>query len=510
MEKILIIDDEELNRTATEMTLKRAGYKVFTADSGEHGLELMKDRKYDLILLDIDMPEMSGLETLEIIRDTPRFANAKVVFLTASGFREDVTEAIRLGAMDFLRKPCTPAILLERVQHALARVGKDTVMIVDDELMNLQAVKTIFGIRYQVLTAKSGEEALELLKNHRVDLFLLDLHMPEMDGLELFDHIRDIPWAEDLPVIFLTGDTEPETEIKIFRAGAMDYLKKPVIAQVALQRVNRILELKHLQDSMSDELDEMYRKLAEKPGWKRSAEKDPAGGAAPEDKSQDPGNSQSNTLQREGQEEERNAPVDIGVVRELKNQFVEALLATLAEKDPAAVEHARRVGRYAGEIARRMGKTETEAEEIADAGLLCDIGKIGLPKKLLEKTERLKGDDLLIYQNHVGIGANILENIQAFPEYAIAAHWHHERYDGQGYPDGKLAGEIPEIARIVGVADSYETMISDQGYRNGLPKSMAREEFEKDEGRRYDPRIARIMVQIIDESMGEETEKTDE
>ena len=502
MEKILIIDDEELNRTATEMTLKRAGYKVFTADSGERGLELMKERKYDLILLDIDMPQMSGLETLEIIRDTPKFANAKVVFLTASGFREDVTEAIRLGAMDFVRKPCTPAILLERVQHALARVGKDTVMIVDDELMNLQAVKTIFGIRYHVLTAESGAEALELLKNHRVDLFLLDLHMPDMDGLELFEHIREIPWAEELPVIFLTGDTEPETEIKIFRAGAMDYLKKPVIAQVALQRVNRVLELKHLRDSMTDELEEMYRKLAERPGWKRNTEKEQQVSAEMGAKIQNAQNkSESEDRQTDGP---GNISVGIRVVRELKNQFIESLLAVLAEKDPASVEHSRRVAKYAGEIAKRMGKTEAETEKIYDAGLLCNIGKIGLPKKILETQERLKGDDYLVYQNHVGIGANILEKITAFPEYAEAAHWHHERFDGQGYPDGKLAGEIPEIARIISVADNYERMTSGQGYRNALPLSVAREEFEKDSGRRFDPRIAKIMVGMIDDAMVEE------
>ena len=128
-----------------------------------------------------------------------------------------------------------------------------------------------------------------------------------------------------------------------------------------------------------------------------------------------------------------------------------------------------------------------------------DIGKIGIPDGIINKTTRLTDEEYQIIKTHPIIGADILQNISELPELVLGARWHHERYDGKGYPDGLKGSEIPEMSRIIGVADAYDAMTSNRSYRDVLPQSVVRKEIEKGKGSQFDPVFADMMLQLIDE-----------
>lgn len=451
-EKILIIDDEQLNLKMTRHYLE-ANYEVWCATSGSEGLAILRDTKIDLVLLDLDMPQMDGMMTLQKIREDEQLRDIKVVILTASGLRTDVTEAIHLGALDFIKKPVFPAELNTRVKRALQQERKDRLLVVDDDRMNLTMAGKLLGMRYDVHCESSGRDALDYLKNHTPDLILLDLHMPDMSGLDVMEHLRDMEGVSEVPVIFLTADDDRQTEVAIFKAGAMDYIQKPFAAEVVIRRISRILELYHYQHSLQAEVDKTVAKLRE-----------------------------SNRK-----------------VSNLTTQVMLTLASAIDAKDTYTKGHSVRVAQYARELARRMGKSEEEMSDIYYIGLLHDIGKIGVADQIINKPERLTKEEYDEVKAHPVIGAEILDNISEIPGISIGAHWHHERYDGGGYPDGLAGTAIPEVARIICVADAYDTMTSKRQYRDVMSQAAVRAEFVRGRGTQFDPEITDHMLAMIDE-----------
>ncbi len=189
-------------------------------------------------------------------------------------------------------------------------------------------------------------------------------------------------------------------------------------------------------------------------------------------------------------------------VERLSEQMMVALANTIDAKDKYTSGHSMRVAEYAREIARRAGKSEQEQQEIYYIGLLHDIGKIGVPNRIINKSTGLTEEEYEVMKDHPRIGAEILENMTEIPELKVGAHWHHELYDGTGYPDGLKGEEIPEIARIIGVADAYDAMTSKRSYRDVLSQEAVKKELEKGRGSQFDPQFAEIMLEI----MAEDTE----
>lgn len=450
---ILVVDDDNMSMKMTELILQENGYTAVTANSGECALEILRQGGIDLVLLDIEMPGMSGIETLDVIRGDQQLKDMKVIFLTVMMVEFYKQEASRLGAADFVQKPVLPVELVSRISKVLRASEKQRILVVDDDSMNLRFAKRMLGDYYEISCVSSGSEALATIGDFMPHLALLDLHMPEMNGYELLAEIRKIPQFEDLPVVFLTADNDRETEIQVFKAGALDYIQKPFIADVVLHRLNRILDLKRLQSSLQDEVEKQTAELSE------SRRK----------------------------------------VTNLSLQVVTTLASTIDAKDKYTNGHSIRVAKYSRELGRRMGKTPQELEEIYFIAMLHDIGKIGIPDAIINKTSKLTDDEYNTIKTHPGIGAEILKNISEMPNMEIGAHWHHERYDGRGYPDGLKGSEIPEIARIIAVADAYDAMTSRRSYRSALPQEVVRGEIEKGKGLQFDPQIADKMLDMIDD-----------
>lgn len=451
-ERILVIDDDIVNLKIAEHVLEK-DYNVTCAKSGMEGIDILKSNDIDLVLLDLYMPEMNGMDVLAKIREDASISAVKVVILTSSGMKTDVTEAIQLGALDFIKKPFFPTEFLDRIKKVLNIAKKDNILVVDDDKMNLAIVHKMLGIRYDVTCVSSGMDAISYLNNNVPDMILLDLHMPEMNGLEVLEKIREQDKLSDIPVVFLTADNDRKTEIDIFKAGAMDFIQKPFIAEVVIQRISRILELYHYQKSLQQEVDRKTAELRE-----------------------------SNRK-----------------VTNVLSQMMMALGSAIDAKDAYTNGHSERVARYSGELARRMGKSTQEINDIYYIGLLHDIGKIGIPDYIINKAGKLTEEEYELIKNHPNIGADILSSITEMPGISFGAHWHHERFDGKGYPDGLAGEDIPEVARIICVADAYDTMTSKRVYRDILPQKVARDEILKGRGTQFDPVIADYMLEMIDE-----------
>ncbi len=183
----------------------------------------------------------------------------------------------------------------------------------------------------------------------------------------------------------------------------------------------------------------------------------------------------------------------------LFSETAEALAQAIDAKDKYTHGHSSRVAEYAKEIAKRAGLPEEEINDIYFAALLHDVGKIGVPDAIINKEGKLTDDEYQAIKEHPKLGNEILRNITQSPTLRIGAYYHHERYDGKGYPIGLKGEEIPEIARIIAVADTYDAMTSKRSYRSTLPQSVVRSEIEKGIGTQFDPRFAKIMLSIIDE-----------
>lgn len=196
--------------------------------------------------------------------------------------------------------------------------------------------------------------------------------------------------------------------------------------------------------------------------------------------------------------------------KRLFEQTATALVNAIDAKDKYTHGHSSRVAEYSRKIAEALGKSEDECQEIYYAALLHDVGKIGIPKEIINKEGKLTKEEYEVIKQHPVMGKQILSSISEYPYLSIGANHHHERYDGKGYPD-KLKGEdIPEIARIVAVADAYDAMTSKRSYRDPIPQQKVREEFVKGAGAQFDPEFAKIMLHLIDlDSEYEMKEKAD-
>lgn len=186
-------------------------------------------------------------------------------------------------------------------------------------------------------------------------------------------------------------------------------------------------------------------------------------------------------------------------VERLSEQIILTLAKTIDAKDTYTNGHSERVAAYSKEIAARMGMSESRQQEIYHMGLLHDIGKIGISDAIINKPGRLTDEEYRAITEHPEIGEKILANISEFPDVSIGAKYHHEKYDGTGYPDKVKGEDIPFPAMIIGIADAYDAMTSKRSYRNILPQQVVREEIKKGKGTQFHPKCADIMLQMIDE-----------
>ncbi|MBR6302384.1 MAG: response regulator [Lachnospiraceae bacterium] len=332
-------------------------------------------------------------------------------------------------------------------------MGKETlILVVDDAEINLKIAEKIISREYSVECVSSGEDCLAYLMDHNPDLILLDLHMPELDGFEVMEKLNASANWKDIPVIFLTADSDHDSEIQGFELGAMDFITKPFVAEVMMKRVARVLELSTLQKNLVSEVKKQTAVA-----------------------------------------EERREKVE-----QMSIRMIQAFATTLDAKDAYTNGHASRVAQYAAALAKKLGWDAERIESLKSAAILHDIGKISVPDRVLNKTGRLSDEEFGMIKAHTHVGSDILEKTGLFDFAQDVARHHHERYDGTGYPD-RLSGEnISCEARIVGIADAFDAMSSKRVYRPALPLPSIKDELIKGKGTQFDPTFADIFIEMFE------------
>ena len=323
---------------------------------------------------------------------------------------------------------------------------KKIILIVDDDRMNLVTAQNLLVEEYKVVGVNSGKQAFKYLAKHTPDLILLDIFMPEIGGFDVMKQLQEHDEWRKIPVIFLTADRKSETETECFRLGAYDFITKPFEPTVMLNRVRRTIELDGYRRNLQQRLDEKTRE------------------------------------------------VELVTI-----QAITTVANTIDAKDDYTKGHSLRVAYYAEHLARKIGWSEEEVQNIHYIALLHDIGKIGVPDSVLNKPFKLTDVEFELIKNHTVRGAEILKDIKMFPNVSLGAKYHHERYDGTGYPNALKGEEIPMVARIIGIVDSYDAMTSNRVYRKRLQDEIVRQELIKGKGTQFDPYLVDRFLELIDE-----------
>ena len=458
--RILYLDDDIFDCRMLSVLLKNTGAVVHTVLTAEDLYKKIESEGYDIIMIDHMMPEYDGITVLQQLRDRHLCDNTPVIAITGNNLASAKSNYIEMGFDEYVAKPIRKNKLLNAIAECLGikpdvddNDRRPHILVVDDNELNLMLVENILSEEYRISTALSASDALDTLKTDLADMILLDLHMPGISGYEFIEIIKKDEQLKDIPIICLTSDNGSDAELKCFVMGVMDFITKPFVAEIMRMRVSRILELDRLQNELKYEVEKQTIKLRE----------------------------HSRRFER------------------LTTQIMLTLASTIDAKDKYTNGHSVRVAEYSKMIAKQLNLSRQVQDDIYYMGLIHDIGKIGVPDEIINKTSRLTDEEYAIIKTHTTIGGEILEKMSEMPDIALGARYHHERFDGKGYPEGLKGEQIPMVARIIGVADAYDAMTSNRSYRKALPQEVVRSEIVKGIGTQFDPIFAEVMLKIIDD-----------
>jgi response regulator RpfG family c-di-GMP phosphodiesterase len=348
------------------------------------------------------------------------------------------------------------------------------ILVVDDEpnvLLVLERVLERAG--FDATTAPDGETALRLFRERGADLILSDLVMPGMDGIELLRRARELD--RGVAFILLTGVSSIQDVASALELGADHYLRKPFDVEEVRFAVDRALRYSRLVRE-----NEALRRLAGS-----SAETGPAWEAAPVPSPAEPRPAAATV------------ELELGDMLQLVSSVVD-----LRYGDPG--RHSSRMVRLTAAIGRRLGLEEDTLSALSTAAVLYDLGNFGIPDRILEKRGPLSAEEYEVVKRHPTIGAQIVARSASLRAVVSGVLHHHERWDGGGYPDGLAGPEIPLIARILAVADTFVAITTDRPYRPRRPARVALQELRRGAGTQFDPAVVDATLAVLaDEGPGE-------
>lgn len=359
---------------------------------------------------------------------------------------------------------------------------RPTILVVDDERGPRESLRIILKSNYHVLTARTGAEALEILRTSPVNLVTLDLNMPGLRGEEMMHTLRrDFPATE---IIVITGWGSVESASQAVRHGIADYLQKPFDVVQVTAAVTRALVRQMGRCRMAAFLQSLGNTL----GRGREIARILA------DLDSSPflhGQLQGAIDQAFQHAEQVAEPLQ-------RLQMLEVLAETIEAKDEFMLGHARRTAYFAALLTDRLCLSTDLRERIRIAAFLHDIGKVGVPEELLAKPGPLDGEELEIVENHADVGARIVLPLGMDSDVAEAIRHHHERWDGRGYPDGLEGDTIPLASRVVSLADTLDAMTCARPYRPARDREKALAEIRRCAGSQFDPELAKEFCALME------------
>ncbi len=343
------------------------------------------------------------------------------------------------------------------------------ILIVDDEKLNRELLEDLMAsFGHEPEMARDGVEALAKLKLD-IDLVLLDVMMPVMDGFEVARRIRENPDTSDLPVVMVTALTSKEDRLLAVQAGANDFITKPIDKTELQVRTESLLKMKEAQDTIK-----RHRVMLEETVQARTA-------------------SLRQALEETAEAQRRTHGAHLDTIRRL------AIAAEYKDEDTAA--HINRMSSYCAIIARVLNLPPGEVELILHASPMHDVGKIGVPDIILLKPGKLTSEEWAIMKEHTIFGGRILGEAEddLIKAGEIIALSHHEKWDGSGYPKGLKGENIPLIGRIAAIADVFDALTSNRPYKKAFSNEKAYEILREGRGTQFEPKVLDAFFERLDE-----------
>jgi len=361
--------------------------------------------------------------------------------------------------------------------------GLNHILVVDDEPMIREILReTLEQEGYRVSEAENGKVAYDKIHEIGYDLVLTDVKMPVMDGFTLMKNLGDM--TDSLPVIVITSFSDIDVAVDAIRLGAYDYLVKPFnISQVTMS-VQRALDRRRL--------------LLENVQYKKSLEHKVV--------------QKTVDLIRKNKKLEQQATLLEDLLRDLGESYeatLDAMVSAIESRDCETKHHCRRVQAYAVALARRMDLTPEQLMEISYGALLHDVGKIGVPDAILLKPGKLTEDEWTVMRSHTLIGHKMISRIKFLKGAADIVLYHHERWDGKGYPYGIAGEDVPLGARIFMIVDTFDAITSKRVYKEAVPVDLAKKEIERCAGTQFDPQCVTEFLKISDQELAEVRESAE-
>jgi diguanylate cyclase (GGDEF)-like protein/putative nucleotidyltransferase with HDIG domain len=516
MAKILLVDDEEGLRLLMSRQLRRAGHEVLQAEDGLKAVSFLETETFDVVVSDMRMPRLDGMGLLA--RATELAPSTEFVILTGHGSMENAVEAFKTGRVfDYLLKPLEDireldAVVARAAERRLLR-SENTRLVgeLQERVTELEAAK-------RQLVELAEHDGLTGLLNHRAIHQRLDLlltcseHLPlsvmllDMDGFKMINDTHGHPTGDQVlrhmaqALVTTCGDSA-----FLGRCGGDEFMvllptTKASSAETVAQRIQNYLAEHpfvspdhcrlpiHLCLGIADTV---------------SAGCQPAGLVASADAALYEGKFQgSNQITLHSAGERQNLSLSV------PNQFdiLDSLVTAIDRKDRYTRQHSEDVTAHALLLIQAMHLSEETYNAVRVAGLLHDIGKIGIPDAILRKPGKLTQEEYEVMKGHVTLSALIIHGLPRIGDIIDAVAHHHERWDGGGYPHGLAGEEIPLLGRVMAIADAYSAMTQDRPYRRGMTGVEARAELERGMGTQFDPSLVHLFIQAV-ENAGEESRK---
>lgn len=344
---------------------------------------------------------------------------------------------------------------------------RDTVLIVDDQDMNRMILSLIFKDKYKIMEAENGKSALEYIKENKEKIvaILLDIVMPEMDGMELLRILKKEKLEENIPIFLITADTSPEKMREGYELGVNDIIEKPFVPFFLEKRIDSIIELYKTKERLKSIVEHQAEIIEEK----------------------------------------------VKDIKILSNTMLETLALAIEFRSGETGQHVQNIRRLTFKLLKKLKEnnyeecivlSDEDIENIANASILHDIGKIAIPDAILNKPGRLTSEEFEIMKTHSARGGEIIDRIPCKDKrplfryaYDICRH-HHERWNGKGYPDGLIGEENKIWAQVVALADVYDALISKRCYKDSFERQRAVDMIVNGECGEFNPELIKAFIEI--------------
>ncbi len=473
--RILVVDDEQLIREILADFLSMEGFWVRTAEDGAAALVELSRQHYDLVLSDLKMPNMGGLELLKSIqKHTP---SVVTVIMTGFGTVETAIDAMKRGAYDYILKPFKPEEVVHTIRRGLERRRLEA------ENLRLREALSLYKVSEAIASSLSLDAVVRTVLDTalgEMEADVVALLLADGEGgfyqraHEVNPRFRPRGELGAFDVSALVTHFVKERQLRVRGREALRYFREPPDADVPQSLVVAALRVRDevigflcaLSLTPGKHFDEGQRKLLAIVANRAAA-----------------------------------AIENARLYEDLKSTFqqtIRGLASAIDKMDRYTAGHSERVAAYAQILAIKLGLPEEEVELVRQAALMHDIGKIGCVLNL-NKPGKLSQEEYEVFKRHPGYGKEILDPITFLHPLVPGVHLHHERWDGRGYPLGLQGSHIPLMARIISVADTYDAMTSDRAYRRALPHEVAVGEIRRCAGSQFDPDVAHPFTEVIED-----------